>query len=146
VIGLRNLLFISLLLCQNVAYSATASENSDFSSLVKEAKTRIKETTVQEVYKRLRRGDKFHLIDVREDREWNRGYIKGAKHISKGVIERDIAAIISKKDDELILYCSRGNRSALVADALKKMGYKNVKSMAGGYTSWVKAGFNSETN
>ena len=80
------------------------------------------------------------LVDVREDSEWKSGYARGAVHMGRGVIERDIVHQIPDKDTELILYCGGGYRSALAADSLQKMGYTNVRSMAGGWAAWEEAG------
>jgi rhodanese-related sulfurtransferase len=110
-----------------------------FLKLVDDAKRNIRETTVSEVAARLQRGDKFHFIDVREDDEWRAGHIPGAIHLGKGVIERDIESKIPNQGDEIILYCGGGYRSALAADALQKMGYKNVVSMDGGIRGWRDA-------
>lgn len=107
-----------------------------FLKLVNEAKANIRETTVSEVATRLARGDKFHLVDVREDDEWRAGRARGSIHLGKGVIERDIEAKIPNHDDEIILYCGGGFRSALAAEALQKMGYTNVVSMDGGIREW----------
>lgn len=111
-----------------------------FLKLVNDAKRNIKETTVDEVARRLERGDKFHFVDTREDDEWRAGHARGAIHLGKGVIERDIEAKIPNKDDEIILYCGGGYRSALAAEALQKMGYTHVVSMDGGIREWRAKG------
>lgn len=111
-----------------------------FLKLVEEAKRHIRETTVPVVAERLQRGDRFHFIDVREDDEWRAGHARGAIHLGKGVIERDIETKIANKADEIILYCGGGYRSALAAEALKKMGYTNVTSMDGGIREWRAQG------
>ncbi len=115
-----------------------------FLALVNDAKSRVKETNVAEVKKRMDAGEKLTLVDVREDNEWIKGHIKGAIHLGKGIIERDIEAAIPNKDQEIILYCGGGFRSALVADNLKKMGYKNPVSMDGGWRGWNEQGFPTE--
>jgi rhodanese-related sulfurtransferase len=107
-----------------------------FLKIVDDARSRVRETNVDEVKKRLDRGDKFALIDVREDREYDADHIVGAVHLGKGVIERDIEAKYPDLDTELVLYCGGGFRSALAADNLQKMGYKNVISMDGGIREW----------
>ena len=107
-----------------------------FLKIVDDAKSRIRETTVDEVKKRLDRGDRFVLVDVREDREFDADHIPGAVHLGKGVIERDIEAKYPALDTELVLYCGGGFRSAMAADNLQKMGYKNVISMDGGIREW----------
>ncbi|HSE42978.1 MAG TPA: rhodanese-like domain-containing protein [Acidobacteriota bacterium] len=112
-----------------------------FLKVVQDAKTRIRETNVEEVQKRLHQGDAFHLIDVREDSEWNAGHLPGAIHLGKGIIERDIEKKISDLNAEIILYCGGGYRSALAADNLQKMGYTNVISMDGGFRGWKEAGY-----
>ncbi len=111
-----------------------------FLKIVGESRTKIKETNVAEVKERLARGDRFYLIDVREDREWDGGRIKGAVHISKGVIERDIEREIEDKGAEIVLYCGGGFRSALAAENLQRMGYSRVSSMDGGFKGWLGAG------
>tara|TARA_B100001964_G_scaffold51214_1_gene57820 strand:- start:2604 stop:2975 length:372 start_codon:yes stop_codon:yes gene_type:complete len=116
-----------------------------FLTIVNDAKGRIKETNVEEVKVQLDRGDKFLLVDVREESEWNKGHITNATYIGKGVIERDIERKVSNTETEIILYCGGGFRSALAADNLQKMGYSKVSSMDGGYSGWVKAGYPTET-
>ena len=111
-----------------------------FLKLVDDAKRNIRETTVSAVAERLKRGDKFHFVDTREDDEWRAGHIRGATHLGKGVIERDIEKKIPNLDDEIILYCGGGFRSALAAEALQKMGYTNVVSMDGGIREWRAQG------
>ena len=120
--------------------SATMKHSPGFLKLVDDAKRNIRVTTVPEVADRLQRGDKFHFVDVREDDEWRAGRARGAIHLGKGVIERDIETKIPNQDEEIILYCGGGFRSALVAEALQKMGYKNVVSMDGGIRAWRAAG------
>jgi len=112
-----------------------------FLKLVNDAKSRVKETNVPEVKKRLDAGDKFVLVDTREDNEWARGHLPGAIHLCKGIIERDIEAAVPDKNAEVILYCGGGFRSALAADNLQKMGYTNVISMDGGWRGWTESGF-----
>ena len=112
-----------------------------FLALVQDAKQRIRETTIPELKKRLEAKEEFHLIDVREDHEWAAGHIPGAIHLCKGIIERDIEEKIANREAEILLYCGGGFRSALVADNLQKMGYKNVVSVDGGWRGWRAAGF-----
>lgn len=116
-----------------------AKHSSRFLALVNDVKPRIRETTVQEIKQRLDRGEKFHLIDVREDGEWAAGHIPGASHLGKGVIERDIEREIPDLAADIVLYCGGGFRSALAADALQNMGYANVVSMDGGWRGWCEA-------
>jgi rhodanese-related sulfurtransferase len=112
-----------------------------FLKLVKDAKSRIKEAGVRDVKKRLDGGEKMIIVDTREDNEWARGHVAGAVHIGKGVIERDIEKSIPDKEATIVLYCGGGYRSALAADNVQKMGYKNVISMDGGWREWTEAGF-----
>jgi rhodanese-related sulfurtransferase len=108
--------------------------SAEFKQLAGEAKSRIKEVSVDETLKRI--NDGANLIDVREDNEWDAGHAQNAVHLGRGVIERDIIGKFPDKNTELILYCGGGYRSALAADNLQKMGYTNVFSMAGGWTAW----------
>jgi rhodanese-related sulfurtransferase len=119
--------------------------SSKFLTIVNDAKRKISETNVEEVKTKLDRGDKFNLVDVREESEWKKGHITNAIYIGKGVIERDIEKKIENTEAEIILYCGGGFRSALAADNLQRMGYGKVSSMDGGYSGWVKAGYPTET-
>lgn len=110
-----------------------------FLKLVDDAKSRVREVDVDEARRKLESG-KAQLIDVREESEWEAGHACGARHLGKGVIERDIEERIPDKNTELILYCGGGFRSALSADNIQKMGYTNVASMAGGWRAWQAAG------
>ncbi|MGA3187823.1 MAG: rhodanese-like domain-containing protein [Bryobacteraceae bacterium] len=109
-----------------------------FLALVNDAKSRVKEITIEEV-KSMRR-ERYLLIDVREDSEWAVGHAAGAIHLGKGIIERDIEAKVPDKGETLVLYCGGGYRSALAADALQKMGYQNPISLDGGWRAWNEAG------
>ena len=111
-----------------------------FLKLVNESKKRIKETNVADVKRRMDAGEKFLLVDTREDNEWANGHIVGAVHMGRGIIERDIETKVPDTGAKLILYCGGGFRSALVADNLQKMGYTNVESMDGGWRGWLEAG------
>jgi len=111
-----------------------------FLAIVDDVRKRIRETTVEEVRRRQDRGDRFLLVDVREESEWAKGRLPGSMHLGKGVIERDIEAKVPDTARELVLYCGGGFRSALAADNLQKMGYTNVISMDGGYRGWTEAG------
>ena len=112
-----------------------------FVKLVQDAKKRVKEEDFRETKKRLDAGEKIVLVDTREESEWARGHIPGAVHLSKGIIERDIEKTVPDKDATVVLYCGGGFRSALAADNLQKMGYRNVISMDGGWRGWTEAGF-----
>lgn len=112
-----------------------------FLKIVNDAKSRIKEWNVHETKKRLNAGEKMVLVDVREESEWARGHVAGAVYLGKGIIERDIEQRIPDTSATIVLYCGGGFRSALAADNLQKMGYKNVISMDGGWKGWVEAGY-----
>jgi rhodanese-related sulfurtransferase len=112
-----------------------------FLTIVNEAKSRIRETTVDAIHSRLENKDKFVLVDVREDTEFAKDHLPGAIHLGKGVIERDIEKSVPDLDAEIVLYCGGGFRSALAADNLQKMGYRNVISMDGGIREWREKGF-----
>jgi rhodanese-related sulfurtransferase len=112
-----------------------------FLQVVKDAKSRIRETTVDEVKARLDRGEKFTLVDVREESEYAMYHLPGAIHLGKGVIERDIEEQVPDLNAPLVLYCGGGFRSALAADNLQKMGYTNVISMDGGVRDWGAKSF-----
>jgi rhodanese-related sulfurtransferase len=114
--------------------------SKEFLAIVDDAKSRIQECTIDELLARQQRGDKLRLIDVREDDEWRAGRARGAEHMGRGVIERDIVAKVPDKDEELVLYCGGGFRSALSADMLQKMGYRRVWSLAGGWRAWTQRG------
>ena len=107
-----------------------------FLRFVEEVKGVIKETSVSDVQQDLDRGGDFLLIDTREESEWAAGHAKGAIHLSKGIIERDIETAAPDTSRKIVLYCGGGYRSALAADALQKMGYSNVYSLAGGWRAW----------
>ena len=112
-----------------------------FLKIVDDAKKRVRETNVDAVKARIDRGDKFVLIDVREESEYAKDHVPGAIHLGKGVIERDIEARVPELNTEMILYCGGGFRSALAADNLQKMGYTNVISMDGGIRDWREKGY-----
>ena len=116
------------------------SHSPEFLKIVNDAKSRVKQTDVAAVLARMKKGEKLTLVDVREDGEWANGHVAGAIHLGKGVIERDVEAAIPDKTKEIILYCGGGFRSALSADNLQKMGYRNAVSMDGGWRGWNDAG------
>ena len=115
-----------------------------FLRLVNDAKTRVKETNVADVKRRIESGETFLLVDVREDSEWANGHLPGAVHMGRGVIERDIETSVPETGTKIVLYCGGGFRSALVADNLQRMGYTNVESMDGGWRGWNEAGLPTE--
>jgi len=118
--------------------------SAGFLAIVNDAKKRVKEWDFKEVKRRLDAGEKFTLVDVREDNEWAKGRLPGAVHLGKGVIERDVEQAVPDKSATLVLYCGGGFRSALAGDNLQKMGYENVISMDGGWRGWTEAGFPTE--
>jgi rhodanese-related sulfurtransferase len=115
-----------------------------FEALCEDARSRVREVSIEDVSQKLKAGHPFHLVDVREDHEWVQGHLPGARHLGRGIIERDIEGIIPTADAEIVLYCGGGFRSALSADNLQKMGYTQVFSMAGGIRAWREAGFGEE--
>jgi rhodanese-related sulfurtransferase len=112
-----------------------------FLEIVTDAKQRIPEVTLDEVEEKLHKGEQFVLVDVREESEFTKDHIPGALHMGKGTIERDIEQRVPDLDTPIVLYCGGGFRSALAADNLRKMGYRNVFSMDGGIRGWQKKGF-----
>lgn len=107
-----------------------------FLKIVNDAKSRVRQNTPEDVRGKQEAGESFFLVDVREDNEWQKGRAKGAIHLGKGIIERDIERVIPDHNAEIVLYCGGGFRSALAADALQRMGYKSVISMDGGWKRW----------
>jgi rhodanese-related sulfurtransferase len=116
------------------------THSPEFLQLVDDAKTRVRECTVDDVRRMRERGEAFHLIDVREDSEWAQGHAAGAIHLGRGIIERDVVKTVPDKNARLVLYCGGGFRSALAGDNLQKMGYTGVYSMAGGWRAWKESG------
>jgi len=112
--------------------------SEEFLAIVNDAKSRVREVSVDETQERMKNG--AILIDVREDNEFEAEHAAGARHMGRGIIERDIVQTVPEKDTELILYCGGGYRSALATDNLQKMGYTNVWSMAGGWHAWEDSG------
>jgi rhodanese-related sulfurtransferase len=127
-----------------VSLAAVCFGQTSYQALVKDAKTRVKEIDTDQLKKMQSSSEKFTLVDVREDNEWAAGHATGATHMSKGVIERDIESKLPQKDAKIVLYCGGGSRSALAADALMKMGYSNVFSLAGGIAAYKSAGLPTE--
>jgi len=115
--------------------------NLGFLKLVDEVRKRVKECTVADARARLDRGEPLYFIDVREDHEFAKDHARGARHLGKGVLERDIETVVPDKRASIILYCGGGYRSILAADALRQMGYTNVVSLDGGIKAWRDAGY-----
>jgi len=111
-----------------------------FLQIVQDAKQRVREVTVDDVKVKLDRGEKFQLVDVREESEFAKDHLPGAIYLGKGVIERDVETRVPDLNTPLVLYCGGGFRSALAADNLQKMGYTNVLSMDGGIRDWRNKG------
>jgi rhodanese-related sulfurtransferase len=111
-----------------------------FLRIVEEARARIREVSITDVERQCAANAPFILLDVREAEEWARGHLPGARHLCKGIIERDIERLVPDPNTHLVLYCGGGYRSALAAEALQRMGYKRVESMAGGWRAWTEAG------
>lgn len=114
--------------------------NPGFVALVNDAKTRVREFSIDEFRERVARGEAFVLVDIREDSEWDQGHLPEAVHLGKGVIERDVETRFPDKATPLLLQCGGGFRSILAADTLQRMGYTNVVSLAGGYREWEGCG------
>lgn len=118
-----------------------AHHSPRFLAIVGEAKSRIRETTVDDIKGRLDRGDRFVLIDTREESEFAKDHLPGAIHLGKGVLERDIESKVPDTAAPLVLYCGGGFRSALAAENLQRMGYTDVLSMDGGIREWREKGY-----
>ena len=112
-----------------------------FLKIVADAQTRVREITIDQARAWLKQNPNVVLLDVREDREWNAGHAVEAKHLGKGVFERDLEKMFPDPKTELIMYCGGGFRSALTCDVAQKMGYRSVHSLAGGYKAMVQAGW-----
>src|ERR1051325_6085576 len=123
-----------------IAKIKTMKHSEGFLKIVDDAKTRVKEVTVEQTRARLSANRDALLVDVREDHEWTDSHAAGAIHLGKGIIERDVEMTVPDKATELILYCGGGFRSALAADVLQNMGFTNVFSMAGGWKAWKDSG------
>ncbi len=112
--------------------------------MVNEAKPRVKEITIEQARERLKQNPKAILMDVREDSEWQNGHAREAKHLGKGILERDLEKAVPDPSTEIIMYCGGGYRSVLTADAAQKMGYKNCSSLVGGFKGLVAANWPME--
>ena len=112
-----------------------------FLKIVDDARKRVREVTIDDIKAKLDRGEKFLLIDVREESEYAAEHLPGAIHLGKGVIERDVEERVPDQNTPMVLYCGGGFRSALAADNLQKMGYTQVLSMDGGIRGWREKGF-----
>ena len=111
-----------------------------FLALCEDARTRVREISANEVARRLERREAFFVIDVREESEFAAGHVKRASYIGRGILERDIERHIPDLDADIVVYCRSGFRSLLAADSLQRMGYRNVKSLSGGFREWAARG------
>lgn len=116
-----------------------------FLALVHDARSRTKQFTIEQFLERLQAGERYVLIDVREDHEWSKGHLPSAHHIGKGILEREIETALPEKDTPIVLYCGGGYRSVLAADNLQKMGYTKVTSLDGGWRGWTERGLPTVT-
>ncbi len=122
-------------------YLCRMKHNPGFLALVEGALPGVKTCAAADVRARLDRGERFHFVDVREDNEYATDHARGARHIGRGVLERDVETLIPDKNAPLVLYCGGGFRSVLAAESLGKMGYTHVVSMDGGMRAWREAGY-----
>jgi rhodanese-related sulfurtransferase len=118
----------------------THQHSPRFLKIVEDARSRIREITIDEVQAKLQAGEKFVLVDVREESEYAKDHLPGAIHLGKGIIERDIEERVPDPSTPMVLYCGGGFRSALAADNLQEMGFRNVLSMDGGIREWREKG------
>lgn len=117
------------------------AHNPEFLKLVEQARSQIRECTIGEVKQKVDHNESFEFIDVREDSEYAKDHARGARHLGRGILERDIETVIPDKRADIVLYCGGGYRSALAAESLRRMGYTNVSSMIGGIKAWREAGY-----
>jgi len=115
------------------------AEHSGFEKLVAQAKKKITEISPSETAEKSKSGEAV-IVDVRETDEWDEEHVPDALHMSRGTIELDIEEKVSDLNAMIVCHCGGGGRSALAAESLQKMGYKNVRSMAGGFKAWKAAG------
>src|SRR5438128_6286160 len=114
------------------------AEHARFEQLVTEAKKNITEISPQDAAAKLKSGEAV-IIDVRDKDECDEGHIPRATHMSRGTIELDIEEKVPDPNVMIICHCGGGGRGALVTESLQKMGYKSVRSMAGGFKAWKAA-------
>ena len=118
----------------------TRQHSPGFLKLVADANTRVRQFTIDEFLTRLQAGERYVVLDVREDSEWVNGHLPGAHHLGRGILERDIENAIHEKNSSIVLYSSGGLRSTLAADNLQRMGYRNVVTLEGGWHGWTARG------
>lgn len=120
-------------------------QHPGFLSLVGQARARVRTFSIEEFVDRLTHGERFVLLDNREDSEWQAGHLPSAHHLGRGVIEREIEALLPDKATAIVCYCSGDDRSVLVAESLGRMGYTNVVALDGGWSGWVERGLPTVT-
>jgi rhodanese-related sulfurtransferase len=118
------------------------AKHTEFENLVSEAKKQVTEISPQDAAAKLKSSEAV-IIDVRDKDEWDEGHIPSALHLSRGTIELDIEEKVPDTNAIIICHCGGGGRSALAAESLQKMGYKNVRSMAGGFKAWKAIGLST---
>lgn len=124
----------------------THAHSPGFLALVEQARRNVREIGIPEFDAQRSGHEHPVLVDVREDHEWSMGHLPGAMHLGKGVIERDVEKHFPDPSTPIVCYCGGGFRSVLVCDSLQRMGYRNVRSLKGGYRGWVDAGLPVETD
>ena len=117
-----------------------AAHSPGYVQLVADAKQRVRQYSIDEFLERLSAGDRYIVLDVREESEWSGGHLPGAHHLGRGILEREIERTVPDKDAPLLLYCGGDDRSTLCAESLAKMGYTKVHSLDGGWHSWTERG------
>src|SRR5438067_12951865 len=114
------------------------AKHTGFEKLVADARKNITEISPHDAAAKLKSGEAV-IIDVRDKDEWDEGHIPGATHLSRGTVEPDIEEKVPDPNATIICHCDGGGRSAPAAESLQKMGYTNVRSMAGGFKAWKAA-------
>jgi rhodanese-related sulfurtransferase len=120
-------------------------QHAGYLSMVDEARARVRTFSIEEFVDRLTNGERFVLLDVREDHEWQAGHLPSAHHLGRGVIEREIESVLPDRTTAIVCYCSDDDRSVLVADSLARMGYTTVVSLEGGWRGWTERGLPTAT-
>ncbi len=131
-------LFVLLFLSSLSTYCLADMTANDF---VKEAKQTVKEISVADAKADIDAGKVAVILDCRTDKEFTAGHLPKAVNVPRGLLEFKIGKEIPNKASYVICYCKSGGRSCLSTSTLGKMGYTNVKSLAGGWKAWVKAGY-----
>jgi phage shock protein E len=120
------------------------AEHTGFEKLVAEAKKKIAEISPREAAEKSKSGEAL-IVDVREKDEWDEEHIPDAVHMSRGTIELDVEEKVPDPNALIICHCGGGGRGALATESLQRMGYKNVRNMAGGFKAWKAAGLATTT-